>query len=499
MQKTSKQFYHTIGICRELFRKKLQDYGASFRVLRTSSLTDQIFIKVKSLRNFQTTAVSKVGESEEENFIAIVNYSIIGLIQMEKGFADDFREDHTEILNLYDRFANEAKELMLKKNHDYGEAWREMRISSITDLIYQKVLRTKQIEDNSGTTLVSEGIDANYFDMLNYAAYFSPTVFNIPFLQSQALIIAIVVVAFELIFGFFLLMKSNLKFTLTMLIALCVFFAFLTFYSAYFNVVTDCGCFGDALKFTPWQSFWKDIFLLTGLLMIYFFYRNDFIAIEEKTNFKKYFSAFAFLTMVFVINWGITHEPIIDFRDYKIGTDLKLEKQKIAKDPSEFKTFYSIKNEKSGEILELNQDDYVNDKKYWEEGSPWKIDESKTTSKLMKQGYESEIAKFHPEAAGGIDLTEEILKAPKAVLIFAYDPKNANVNILAQAEAKLIQEKNALIYGISTNPNTFKTIKNAMMDGTAIKTIARSNPFVLTLENGKITDKRSAEDYIKKK
>ena len=171
MQKTSKQFDEIIKVCRELFSNKLSDYGASFRVLRTSSLTDQIFIKVKSLRNFQTTQVSKVGESEEENFIAIVNYSIIGLIQLEKGFADDFKQDRNEILAMYDQFAHEAKELMLRKNHDYGEAWREMRISSITDLIYQKVLRTKQIEDNAGATLVSGGVDANYFDMLNYAVF----------------------------------------------------------------------------------------------------------------------------------------------------------------------------------------------------------------------------------------------------------------------------------------------------------------------------------------
>ena len=329
--------------------------------------------------------------------------------------------------------------------------------------------------------------------------YFSPAVFNMPFFEKQALILAVLVVAFELIFGFFLLIKSQLKFTLSMLIALCVFFAFLTFYSAYFNVVTDCGCFGDALKMEPWQSFWKDIVLLVGLLMLYFLYRNEFNEPEEKTPFKKYLSAFAFLTMVFVINWGITHEPIIDFRDYKIGTDLNIEKQKIAKDPSEFKTYYSLKNEKSGDVLEVNQDDYVNDKKYWEEGSPWIIDEAKTTSKLVKQGYESEISKFKPETADGIDMTEEILKAPKAILIFAYDPKNANINILAQAEAKLSQQKDALILGVSTDPNTFKTINNAMMDGTAIKTIARSNPFVLTLEKGKIVDKRSAEDYIKQK
>ncbi len=171
MTKTSLQFDEVISKCRDLFQKKFKDYGASFRVLRTSSLTDQIFIKVKSLRNFQTSGVSKVGESQEENFIAIVNYAIIGLIQLEKGFSDNFDANGEEILSLYDQFSKEAKNLMEMKNHDYGEAWREMRISSITDLIFQKVLRTKQIEDNQGNTEVSEGIDANYFDMLNYAVF----------------------------------------------------------------------------------------------------------------------------------------------------------------------------------------------------------------------------------------------------------------------------------------------------------------------------------------
>lgn len=171
MTRTSLQFDEVIAKCRDLFQKKFGDYGASFRVLRTSSLTDQIYIKVKSLRNFQTSGVSKVGENQEENFVAIVNYSIIGLIQLEKGCSDNFDANAAEILGLYDKYASEAKKLMEMKNHDYGEAWREMRISSITDLIFQKVLRTKQIEDNQGNTEVSEGIDANYFDMMNYAVF----------------------------------------------------------------------------------------------------------------------------------------------------------------------------------------------------------------------------------------------------------------------------------------------------------------------------------------
>ena len=327
--------------------------------------------------------------------------------------------------------------------------------------------------------------------------YFSPSVFNMPYFEKQALVLAIIVVVLELVFGFLLLIKVRLKSTLSLLITLCVFFAFLTFYSAYFNVVTDCGCFGDALKLKPWQSFWKDIILLIGLITVWILYRNDLKCSETKFSFKKYLSAFAFMTMVFVINWGITHEPIIDFRDYKIGTDLNTEKAKIQKDPSEYNTFYSLKNSKTGEILAINQDDYVNDKKYWDENSPWKIEEGKTTSKIIKQGYESEIGKFKPESPEGMDLTEEILKAPKAILIFSYHPEKVDAKLLAKTEAKVKTVKDALILGVSTHPNTFKTINNAMMDGTAIKTIARSNPFVLTLQKGKIVDKRSAEDYLK--
>lgn len=171
MLKTSLQFDEVLAGCRDLFSKKLSDYGAAWRVLRIPSVTDQIFIKVKNLRTFQTTGVSKVGDSEQDNFVAIINYSIIGLIQLEKGVSENMDAQNDEIMQLYDRFAVEAKTLMERKNHDYGEAWREMRVSSITDLIYQKVLRTKQIEDNQGKTLVSEGLDANYFDMLNYAVF----------------------------------------------------------------------------------------------------------------------------------------------------------------------------------------------------------------------------------------------------------------------------------------------------------------------------------------
>ncbi|MDR2205068.1 MAG: DUF1599 domain-containing protein [Flavobacteriaceae bacterium] len=171
MQTTSSQFDKVISQCRDLFSKKMKDYGAAWRVLRSSSVTDQIYIKINRIRTVQMNGVKRVDESEEEVFMAIVNYSIIGLIQLEKGISDIINEEPQEIFELYDKFTAEAKNLMEHKNHDYGEAWREMRISSITDLIYQKVLRTKQIEDNGGKTLASEGLSANYFDMLNYAVF----------------------------------------------------------------------------------------------------------------------------------------------------------------------------------------------------------------------------------------------------------------------------------------------------------------------------------------
>ena len=172
MQDTINQYNEVSAVCRNLFEKKLADYGAAWRVLRPSSVTDQIYIKVNRIRTLQITDKKMIDEDEEEGFIAIVNYSVIALIQLDRGVSEVLgKEDKAEIMALYDDFIQKARDLMEKKNHDYGEVWRDMRISSMTDLIYQKILRTKQIEDNEGKTLVSEGLEANYFDMLNYAVF----------------------------------------------------------------------------------------------------------------------------------------------------------------------------------------------------------------------------------------------------------------------------------------------------------------------------------------
>lgn len=156
--------------CRDVFVKKTQDYGTSWRILRPSSITDQIFIKAQRIRSIEDSGENKVGESIDNEFIGIVNYGVIGLVQLQDGPKAQ-EMDPVDIIERWDKEINQTRNLMLAKNHDYGEAWRDMRISSYTDLILMKVLRTKQIENNEGITQISEGIDANYRDMINYAIF----------------------------------------------------------------------------------------------------------------------------------------------------------------------------------------------------------------------------------------------------------------------------------------------------------------------------------------
>ena len=157
--------------CRSLFEKQLHDYGASWRILRPESLTDQLFIKAKRIRSLEIKKEAKVDEGIRPEFIALINYGIVGLIQLERGYVDKVDLSNEEAIALYDHFASEALELMLKKNHDYDEAWRSMRISSYTDFILTKIQRIKELEDLKGAALVSEGVDANYMDIINYAVF----------------------------------------------------------------------------------------------------------------------------------------------------------------------------------------------------------------------------------------------------------------------------------------------------------------------------------------
>lgn len=171
MEKTIKQFEKVIAMCREVFEKKMKDYGSAWRILRPSSLTDQIYIKASRIRSIQEKGVQKVDEGIKPEFIGIVNYSVMELIQLELGTKEETSMAPEKALKLYDKHIKAAMSLMTDKNYDYDEAWRNMRISSLTDIILMKLLRVKQIENNEGKTFVSEGLDANYNDIINYAVF----------------------------------------------------------------------------------------------------------------------------------------------------------------------------------------------------------------------------------------------------------------------------------------------------------------------------------------
>jgi hypothetical protein len=171
MRDTKQQFEHIVSLCRDLFSSKLHDYGSAWRIMRQASVTDQILIKANRIRSIETTGISMINEDVSSEFVAIVNYGIIALIQLELGYAETADISNGEALILYDKYAGQTLELMLAKNHDYGEAWRSMRISSYTDLILMRIYRIKQIENLKGDTLASEGVDANYMDMINYAVF----------------------------------------------------------------------------------------------------------------------------------------------------------------------------------------------------------------------------------------------------------------------------------------------------------------------------------------
>lgn len=172
MNETIVEYDSIIKKCEDIFAKKMKDYGSAWRILRISSLTDQIFIKAQRIRSIESKGTQRIDEGVINEFIGIVNYSIIGLIQIDLGVSEQPEDlEYNNVMNMFNKHVLSSKDLMINKNHDYGEAWRDMRVSSLTDLILQKLLRVKQIEDNDGNTIMSEGIDANYLDMLNYAVF----------------------------------------------------------------------------------------------------------------------------------------------------------------------------------------------------------------------------------------------------------------------------------------------------------------------------------------
>lgn len=171
MQRTLEQFEQVVEICREVFTSKMKDYGCSWRILRLESVTDQLLIKASRIRNIEITGVHKINDDIKDEFIGLVNYAVIGLIQFELGTGEKADFDNNESIFKYNEYLAKARKLMMDKNHDYGEIWRKMRVSSYTDLILMKIHRIKQIEDNQGGTLVSEGVDSNFYDIINYSVF----------------------------------------------------------------------------------------------------------------------------------------------------------------------------------------------------------------------------------------------------------------------------------------------------------------------------------------
>jgi len=324
--------------------------------------------------------------------------------------------------------------------------------------------------------------------------YFSPSVFNIPFLEKLALTVAIIVVSVEFILGVLLVLGLWIRQTLLSLLIICIFFAFLTFYSAYFNVVTDCGCFGDALKLTPWMSFLKDIVLMALIILLIDMYKNDKYRLVEKS--QKIFLVFVSVVfLVVIIVKGSLDEPYIDFRAYKVGTNLRLEKNKIEENPSVYEVIYTLVNMENGDLKILSQNEYISSG-IWEDTS-WQVQSEKTKEKLISKGYDSDIKNFKIIDHNGLEITDQILNEEKIILVFTYKPTKIDPNFLHDIQTKILKNKYKS-YIISTNNSAITNkIPQGTMDGTAIKTIARSNPFILILENGKIITKQSAKKFFR--
>lgn len=322
--------------------------------------------------------------------------------------------------------------------------------------------------------------------------YFAPDVFNISFLHDLALPLATFFSIFEIMLGVFLLLGIFRKFTTWSLLILIVFFTFLTFYSAYFNKVTDCGCFGDALKLTPWQSFWKDIFLLV-LILIIFIGQKHIKPLIQNSKINYGISFIAFLICGWIAFTGIKYLPVIDFRAYAEGKNLT-EGMKSAEEmglaPPKFQVTYTMKNKITGETIEITDNEYVNNDKWYKEGTPWEMQSDLTETRKISDGYEPPIHDFVLDCDGE-DMTESYLNEAKMVFFvipFAEKLNTEEITKLNQLYKELTKQS------VKTIALTNGDIENAVfpycfVDQTTLKTIIRNNPGIITLKKGTVVGK----------
>lgn len=320
--------------------------------------------------------------------------------------------------------------------------------------------------------------------------YFSPSVFNMPFLQDFALPMAVILVIFEIILGVTLILGIWRKFTLWSLIILIIFFTFLTFYSAYFNKVTDCGCFGDAISLTPWESFTKDIILLVLILIIWV--GRKYIRPIFTRPIGQYITLTAFVVAAIVAYQGIFHLPLIDFRAYAKGNNI-IESMKTAEElgleRTQIATVYHLKNNLNGQKVRLDSEDYLADKSYWESGTPWDVE--KTTNRIVTQGYEPPITDFMIDCGESGDMTYHYLNLPKLMLVITSDPGKAStdgLNKISQLVDEL-KDSDIEILNVSAGEVSISDIENCFMDVTTLKTMIRANPGVILIKSGTVIEK----------
>ncbi|MFV0146994.1 DoxX family membrane protein [Empedobacter falsenii] len=328
--------------------------------------------------------------------------------------------------------------------------------------------------------------------------YFSPTVLNIPFLESLSLPLATFFSIFEIVLGVLLLLGVWKRFTTIFLLLTIIFFTFLTFYSAYFNKVTDCGCFGDALKLEPWTSFYKDVVLLVLIIILVVGQQSIKPLFVEKANYAINFMTI--LASAIIAYIGINHLPIIDFRPYAVGKDLiegMKSPQELGLKPTTYKTIYTMKNSVDGKVVEIDDAQYIADDKWYKHGTPWVIEADKTRTIVEKKGYEPPIHDFSFDC-NGIDKTSEILNAPKVIVFVVPFVEKVNekqiekLNILGKEASKY---KGYRVVTVSNNPIKGLELENCFMDQTTMKTIIRSNPGVMILEKGTVKAKYHENDF----
>lgn len=325
--------------------------------------------------------------------------------------------------------------------------------------------------------------------------YFAADVLNLPFLTPVALPLAIAIVSVEIVLGIMLLLGFRVRLTLNLLLAMIVFFTFLTFYSAYFNKVTDCGCFGDAIPLTPWQSFTKDVVLLV-LILFLFMYRDTIMPVfSDKVSMG--IVVISLIACLITARHVLHHLPFIDFRPYAVGKSI-VEGMKTAEElgleSPKYMTIYTLKNTKTGETREVNSDEYLAEK--WWEREEWEIQSDKTRTVKVRKGYEPPIHDFKL-VLDGEDITQEVLSADRVMLVIMYNIHKTDLRNFARinALAELAEHSGAKVYGVTgSSQSDFEPIRHevqaaypwATCDMTTLKTMIRSNPGVIILNKGTV-------------